>query len=86
LVSALAGIISDTAVNAWGCGAVAAIFFVGALLLFVLGILGEYLGRVYDEVRGRPLSIIHKVHYAELDAMRDTTESADLVVERLRAA
>jgi polyisoprenyl-phosphate glycosyltransferase len=25
-------------------------------------VLGEYLGRVYDEVRGRPLSIISKVY------------------------
>jgi dolichol-phosphate mannosyltransferase len=29
-----------------------------------MGVLGEYLGRVYDEVRGRPLSIINKVYYA----------------------
>jgi hypothetical protein len=26
--------------------------------------MGEYLGRVYDEVRQRPLSIINKVYYA----------------------
>ena len=29
-----------------------------------MGVLGEYLGRVYDEVRSRPLSIINKVYYA----------------------
>lgn len=33
----------------------AAIFFLAAVQLFCLGILGEYLGRVYDEVKGRPL-------------------------------
>ena len=41
-----------------------AIFLVGAFVLLSLGVLGEYLGRVYDEVRSRPLSIISKVHYA----------------------
>ena len=28
----------------------------------LMGVLGEYLGRVYDEVRGRPLSIISRVY------------------------
>jgi dolichol-phosphate mannosyltransferase len=44
------------------CGVSAAVFCVGTLLLMSLGILGEYLGRIYDEVRDRPLSIIHRVH------------------------
>jgi dolichol-phosphate mannosyltransferase len=33
----------------------AAIFFFGAVQLLCLGILGEYLGRVYEEVKGRPI-------------------------------
>jgi len=41
-----------------------AIFVVGGAVLLCLGVLGEYLGRVYDEVRHRPLSIINKVYYA----------------------
>ena len=36
----------------------------GALILLSLGLLGEYMGRVYDEIRGRPLSIINEVHRA----------------------
>ena len=36
----------------------------GGLLLLCVGMLGEYLGRVYDEVRSRPLSIINQVYYA----------------------
>jgi len=39
-----------------------AVFFVGGLLLLSVGILGEYVGRVYDEVRNRPLSLISRVH------------------------
>lgn len=47
-----------------GLGVAAAIFFVGALILLGMGVLGEYLGRVYDEVRGRPLSIINHVYHS----------------------
>jgi dolichol-phosphate mannosyltransferase len=42
------------------------VFFVGGMLLLCLGVLGEYIGRVYDEVRSRPLSIISKVHASPL--------------------
>lgn len=55
---------SKSAVMTAAFGVAAAVFVVGGLLLFCLGILGEYLGRVYDEVRSRPLSIINTVHRA----------------------
>lgn len=32
-----------------------AVFFLGAVQLICIGILGEYIGRVYEEVKGRPL-------------------------------
>jgi polyisoprenyl-phosphate glycosyltransferase len=50
--------------NGLGYGITAAIFLMGAFLLLCMGVLGEYLGRVYDEVRSRPLSIINKVYNA----------------------
>ncbi|MGD0181300.1 MAG: glycosyltransferase family 2 protein [Terriglobales bacterium] len=50
--------------NGLGYGITAAICLMGAFLLLCMGVLGEYLGRVYDEVRSRPLSIINKVYYA----------------------
>ena len=45
-------------------GASSAIFVVGAMVLVTLGILGEYIGRTYDEIRDRPLSIINHVYRA----------------------
>jgi len=48
--------------NAVGFGIAGAVFLVGSALLLSTGILGEYLGRVYDEVRDRPLSIISRVY------------------------
>jgi dolichol-phosphate mannosyltransferase len=50
------------AVATVGFGLASAVFFVGGLLLLSVGILGEYVGRVYDEVRNRPLSLISQVH------------------------
>ena len=43
----------------------AAIFLMSSLPLLCIGIMGEYLGRVYDEVRARPLSIINRVYQGE---------------------
>jgi dolichol-phosphate mannosyltransferase len=37
------------------------ILFMGGLQLTVLGILGEYLGSVFDEVKGRPLYVVDEI-------------------------
>ena len=60
----LSSILAKNPIHAIGLGVGAAIFLVGGMLLLCLGVLGEYLGRVYDEVRNRPMSIINEVHYA----------------------
>jgi len=59
VISGLAASISSSSL---GYGIAAAIFLTGSLLLFCLGLLGEYVGRIYDEVRARPLSLINTVY------------------------
>jgi dolichol-phosphate mannosyltransferase len=66
-------------------GLFAAMAFVGGLVLFGLGVFAEYIGRVYDEVRGRPLSIIGKVHRADTATM-PLYERQMEEVESLKAA
>src|SRR6202453_2672424 len=61
-VLAILTVFSGSPLNSIGFGIAAAVFSVGGMLLLCLGVLGEYLGRVYDEVRSRPLSIINTVH------------------------
>lgn len=38
-----------------------AVFFLAAVQLLCIGILGEYIGRIYEEVKGRPLYTVKEV-------------------------
>jgi dolichol-phosphate mannosyltransferase len=64
-IMALFMLFSNSQVKTAGFAVAASVFFVAGLLLLCLGMLGEYVGRVYDEVRSRPLSIINTVHRSQ---------------------
>lgn len=87
-VLGLSAFLSSIPIHSVGLGVAASVFVVGALLLLGLGVLGEYLGRVYDEVRSRPLSLINKIYYArEMVPARPVDEYEDeRVFSVIRAA
>jgi dolichol-phosphate mannosyltransferase len=82
------GLVSDG--NGMMYGLLAAIFFMSSLPLLCVGILGEYIGRVYDEVRQRPLSIINRVYRTEQSfnaeefaAEKMSSDAQDTILKKL---
>lgn len=48
-------------VKGWGSTLITIIFF-GGVQLFMLGVIGEYIGNIFEELKGRPEYIIKDIH------------------------
>ncbi len=48
---------TDKAILGWA-STIISITFVGGMILLTLGVIGEYIGRIYEEVKSRPLYVI----------------------------
>jgi dolichol-phosphate mannosyltransferase len=70
----LAGIYSP---RGWA-STIAVIMFIGGAQLLVLGVIGEYLSRIYDEVRQRPLYIVRSHIGVEEDRLANLSAGANL--------
>ena len=53
---------------------VALVLFLGGVQLVAIGLLGEYLGRIYDEVKRRPLFIVQKTFGLEKREKKSESE------------
>ncbi|HOY30953.1 MAG TPA: glycosyltransferase family 2 protein [Bacteroidales bacterium] len=58
----LINILTDKTVSGW-TSVIISVLFVGGIIMILLGIIGEYVGRIYMEVKKRPRFIIKESNY-----------------------
>lgn len=49
-----------------------ALLFLGGIMEFSIGIVGEYIGRIYMETKNRPIYIIHHTNIEDAEIKKDT--------------
>lgn len=74
LWAAYAKLFTDTVVPGWA-SLMVSVLFLGAVQLISIGILGEYVGRIYTEVKGRPMYIVEEtLGFEHAGSVRDCRE------------
>jgi polyisoprenyl-phosphate glycosyltransferase len=73
----LAGVYSPTG---WA-STIAVIMFIGGVQLLMLGVIGEYLSRVYDEVRQRPHYLVRSQVGLDQPAFKDIKKRESAAIE-----
>ncbi len=68
-------LVSGEAILGWA-SVMTSVLFLGGIQLLALGVIGEYLGRVYDETKGRPPYVVDR--YRNLGERREESATAAL--------
>ncbi len=67
---------TDRTVAGWASMMAVSLFFNGVVLM-MLGIIGEYIGRIYDEAKGRPLYVVREaLNFAGQESGQEKSRSA----------
>ena len=61
---------TDTTTTGWA-SMVAIVLFSQGIVLMVLGLMGEYIGRIFEEMKGRPIYIVKEILNDEVEAEND---------------
>ena len=67
-------LVGDGFVPGWA-SIVIPMYFLGGVQLFFLGVIGEYIGKIYLEVKGRPRYLIEKISWDEATTVASRNQS-----------
>lgn len=72
LISLGQRLFTSSTVAGWS-SLIACLLLLNGVILIILGILGEYVGRIYDETKNRPLYILRNQQKADRSMLREVT-------------